>query len=49
MGDLDMKEYFERSGMPPSPLFGQDMGIASRNQRSELADVIKRAGIPLID
>lgn len=49
MGDQDMKEYFERSGMPPSPLFGQDMGIASRNQRSELADVIKRAGIPLID
>lgn len=49
MGDQDMKEYFERSGMPPSPLFGQDMAVASRNQRNELADVIKRAGIPLID
>ena len=49
MGDQDMKEYFERSGMPPSPLFGQDMAVASRNQRSELAEVIKRAGIPLID
>ncbi len=49
MGDQDMKEYFERSGMPPSPLFGQDMAVASRNQRNDLADVIKRAGIPLID
>jgi tripartite-type tricarboxylate transporter receptor subunit TctC len=49
MNDLDMKEYFERSGMPPSPLFGQDMAVASRNQRNELAEVIKRAGIPLID
>lgn len=49
MADQDMKEYFERSGMPPSPLFGQDMAVASRNQRNELADVIKRAGIPLID
>lgn len=49
MGDQDMKEYLERSGMPPSPLFGQDMAVASRNQRNELADVIKRAGIPLID
>ena len=49
MNDLDMKEYFERSGMPPSPLFGQDMALASRNQRNELAEVIKRAGIPLID
>ncbi len=49
MGDQDMKEYFERSGMPPLPLFGQDMAVASRNQRNELADVIKRAGIPLID
>lgn len=49
MGDQDMKEYFERSGMPPSPLFGQDMAVASRIQRSELADIIKRAGIPLID
>jgi tripartite-type tricarboxylate transporter receptor subunit TctC len=49
MGDQDMKEYFERSGMPPSPLFGQEMAVASRNQRSELAEVIKRAGIPLLD
>ena len=49
MGDQDMKEYFERSGMPPSPLFGQDMAVASRNQRNDLAEVVKRAGIPLID
>ena len=49
MNDQDMKEYFERSGMPPSPLFGQEMAVASRNQRSELAEVIKRAGIPLLD
>lgn len=49
MGDQDMKEYFERSGMPPSPLFGQDMALASRNQRNDLAEVVKRAGIPLID
>jgi hypothetical protein len=47
--DQDMKEYFERSGMPQSPLFGQEMAVASRNQRSELAEVIKRAGIPLLD
>ena len=49
MGDQDMKEYFERSGMPPSPLFGQDMAVASRNQRNDLAEVVKRAGIALID
>jgi tripartite-type tricarboxylate transporter receptor subunit TctC len=49
MNDTDMKEYFERSGMPPSPLFGQDMAQATRTQRNELAEVIKRAGIPLID
>ncbi len=49
MNDADMKEYFERSGMPPAPLFGQDMAQASRTQRNELADVIKRAGIPLLD
>ena len=49
MGDQDMNEYFERSGMPPSPLFGQDMAVASRNQRNDLAEVVKRAGIPLID
>jgi hypothetical protein len=44
-----MKEYFERSGMPPAPLFGQEMAQATRLQRSDLADVIKRAGIPLLD
>ena len=49
MNDADMKEYFERSGMPPTPLFGQDMAQSSRVQRSELADVIKKAGIPLLD
>ena len=49
MNDADMKEYFERSGMPPAPLFGQDMAQATRLQRSELAEVIKRAGIPLLD
>jgi tripartite-type tricarboxylate transporter receptor subunit TctC len=49
MNETDMKEYFERSGMPPSPLFGQDMAQATRTQRNELAEVIKRAGIPLID
>jgi tripartite-type tricarboxylate transporter receptor subunit TctC len=49
MNDTDMKEYFERSGMPPSPLFGQDMAQATRTQRNELAEVIKRAGIPLMD
>ena len=48
MNDLDKKEYFERSGVHPSPLFGQDMAIASRNQRNELAEVIKRAVIPVI-
>jgi len=30
-------------------LFGQDMAQATRLQRSELAEVIKRAGIPLLD
>ena len=49
MNDLDMKEFIDRSGMPPTPLFGQDMAFASRKQRIELAEVIKRAGIPLID
>lgn len=49
MNDTDMKEYFERSGMPPSPLFGLEMAQASRTQRNELADVVKRAGIPLLD
>jgi tripartite-type tricarboxylate transporter receptor subunit TctC len=49
MNDADMKEYFERSGMPPAPLFGQDMAQASRVQRSELAEVVKRAGIALLD
>lgn len=49
MNDLDMKEYFERSGMPPTPLFGQDMAQASRIQRNELAEVIKRAGIAFLD
>lgn len=49
MNDADMKEYFERSGMPPAPLFGQDMAQATRIQRNELAEVIKKAGIPLID
>jgi hypothetical protein len=44
-----MRFQFVESGMPPSPLFGQDMALASRNQRNELAEVIKRAGIPLID
>jgi tripartite-type tricarboxylate transporter receptor subunit TctC len=49
INDADMKEYFERSGMPLSPLFGQDMAQASRIQRSELAEVIKSAGIALLD
>lgn len=49
MNDEDMKEYFERSGMPPSALFGQELAAASRTQRSELADVIKRANIALLD
>jgi len=49
VNDADMKEYFERSGMPPSPLFGQDMAQASRVQRSELSEVVKRAGIALLE
>ena len=49
MSDQDMKDYFERSGMPPTPLFGQDLAVASRIQRNELAEIIKRAAIPLID
>lgn len=49
MNEADMKEYFERSGMPPAPLFGQDMAQASRVQRAELAEVVKRAGIALLD
>lgn len=44
-----MRFQFVESGMPTLPLFGQDMALASRNQRNELAEVIKRAGIPLID
>ena len=49
MAEQDMKDYFERSGMPPTPLFGQDLAAASKIQRNELAEVIKRAAIPLID
>jgi tripartite-type tricarboxylate transporter receptor subunit TctC len=49
VSDADMKEHFDRSGMPQTPLFGVELAQSSRTQRAELADIVKRAGIPLVD
>lgn len=49
VSDADMKEHFDRSGMPQTPLFGAELEQSSRIQRAELADIVKRAGILLVD
>lgn len=49
VSDADMKEHFDRSGMPQTPLFGAELAQSSRMQRAELAEIVKRAGIPLVD
>lgn len=49
MKDSDMQKFFEASGMSPIAMFGEEFASSSRNQRQALADVVKKAGIPMID
>lgn len=49
MNDSDMQDYFKVSGMASTAVFGEEFASSSRAQRKALADVVKKAGIPMID
>lgn len=49
MKDADMQNFFELSGMPSQPLFGDEFAKAERDQRLALRAVVEQARIPLID
>ena len=37
------------AGMTPNPMFGAEMAHVSREQRRQIAEVVKAAGIALVD
>lgn len=43
------REFYESAGMPPTPVFGPELVQASRVQRRDLADLVKKANLPLAD
>jgi tripartite-type tricarboxylate transporter receptor subunit TctC len=49
MQEADMKAFFDRSGLSHNTPFGEALGAFSRAERKALSDLVKKAGIPLID
>jgi tripartite-type tricarboxylate transporter receptor subunit TctC len=45
----ETRAFYEASAMPPTPMFGAELAQSSRLQREELAEVVRRANLPLID
>lgn len=47
--DPDARAFFDAAGMPARPTFGSDIAQASRTQRNELEDVVKKANLQPLD
>lgn len=47
--DADFRAFYDTAGMTPNPMFGAEMAHVSREQRRQIAEVVKAAGIALVD
>lgn len=47
--DPEARAFYESAGMPATPQFGPEFAQASRLQRKELADVVRKANIQVVD